>query len=49
MAFIESGFWAQKAMEATSELRAVELVASSRKGSFKKLPYPIHKYLQMKF
>ncbi len=49
MAFIESGFWAQKAMEATSELRAVELVASSRKDSFKKLPYPIPISTKSKF
>jgi phosphoserine aminotransferase len=38
MAFMESGYWAKKAIEATKEIRAVEILASSNENSYKKLP-----------
>jgi phosphoserine aminotransferase len=38
MAFIESGYWAKKAINATREIRAVEVLASSSGNSYTKLP-----------
>src|SRR5690606_16889943 len=38
MAFIDSGYWAKKAITATKEIRAVEVLASSKGNSYKKLP-----------
>lgn len=38
MAFIESGYWAKKAIAATKEIRAVEILASSKENLYKKLP-----------
>lgn len=38
MAFIESGYWAKKAIIATREIRAVEILASASGNSYSKLP-----------
>jgi phosphoserine aminotransferase len=38
MAFIDSGYWAKKAINATKELRSVEVLASSSGNGYSKLP-----------
>src|SRR5690606_21655608 len=38
MAFMDSGYWAKKAITATKEIRAVEILASSSENQYKKLP-----------
>ncbi|MBU3820772.1 3-phosphoserine/phosphohydroxythreonine transaminase [Flavobacteriaceae bacterium XHP0103] len=38
MAFIDSGYWAKKAIAATNEIRVVEVLASSKENQYKKLP-----------